>query len=184
MVISVFLVVFALWSVIDWAGNARRHRSESVEAVIEFPARTKAAVRIVAGAVYLVGVGALFYYRPQMPGYQLIVAIVALGWMSVVSFVLNKRVALAGRRVIDISFNGRHRELPIAAPVRYEPAWSGEFLHLRARDVFLPGSSMDGGTPAARVVREKFNALLMARAADAAEGELPVGSPDRLRSSA
>lgn len=184
MVISVFLVAFALFSVIEWANNARRHRSEEVEVVIEFPARTRSLMRIVAGVVYLIGVGALLYYRPQTPGYQLVVAILAVMWMSAVSFVLNKRVALVDRRVIAISFNGRRRELPIAAPARSEPAWFGEYLHLRARDVFLPGSWMDGGTPAARAAREKFNALLMARAADAAEGELSVGSPDRLRSPA
>lgn len=79
--------------------------------------------------------------------------------------VLNKRVSLAGRCVIDVSWMARRRELPIRAPVRFERTVFGEHLHLRASDLFLPGPWMDSGTQAAFEIRERFKAQVIARAA-------------------
>jgi hypothetical protein len=157
-------VVVALLVVIDFAKRADRYRSQSAELAIEFSARARAAARIVGGVAYLIGVCALCLHPPQSPGQKLVGLIVLVAWASGVSFVLNKRIALTGRCVIDVSFTARRRELPIRAPVRFEPTAFGEHLHLRASDVFLPGTWMNHGSQGAREIRERFRAQVFARA--------------------
>ena len=159
------VVVLALLGVIESANRASRYRSEAAELAIEFSARAKVAARIVGGVAYLIGSYTLYFHPPQTSVQQLMVFIALVAWAFGVSVVLNKRISLAGRCVIDVSWMARRRELPIRAPVRFERAVFGEHLHLRASDLFLPGPWMDSGTQAAFEIRERFKAQVIARAA-------------------
>ena len=165
MSLPVLVAVLALIVVIDAAIKARRYRSESVEIAIEFSRRTKTLGGIIGGALYLVGVGAIHHHQSLTPIMISVGVILLTAWGTGLSFVFNKRVELIGRRVIDISFIGRRRELPVSAPVRFDSVWHGEFLHLRAADIYLPGPWMDIGTKAAYETLERFKAQVIARAA-------------------
>lgn len=159
------LVVLALLGIIESANRASRHRTEAAEIAIEFSSRAKVAATIIGGVAYLIGSYALYFHPPQTPVQQLMIFSALAAWAFGVSFVLNKRIALAGRCVIDISWMARRRELSIRAPVRFERAAFGEHLHLRASDLFLPGPWMDSRTQAAFEIRERFKAQVIARAA-------------------
>lgn len=159
------VMVLALLGVIESANRASRYRSEAVELAIEFSARAKVAARMVGGVAYLIGSYSLYFHPPQTSVQQLMVFIALAAWAFGMSVVLNKRVSLAGRCVIDVSWMARRRELPIRAPVRFERTVFGEHLHLRASDLFLPGPWMDSGTQAAFEIRERFKAQVIARAA-------------------
>jgi hypothetical protein len=165
------IVVLALLGVIESANRASRYRSEAAELAIEFSSRAKFAAQAVGGVAYLIGSHALYFHPPQTPVQQLMAFIALAAWTFGVSFVLNKRVSLAGRCVIDVSWMARRRELPIRAPVRFDRAVFGEQLHLRASGLFLPGPWMDSGTQAAFEIRERFKAQVIARAASGGDSD-------------
>ena len=163
MKLSLIAAFVALLVVVQAATNAREHRLGEVELSIEFSRRTRLAAVAIGGAIFIAGVVAAYLSPPDTPQHYLLVLVLFSSLTIGVSFVLNKRVALHGRLVMDVSFMGRRRDVPIASPVRFEPTWFGERLYLRSHDLFVPGSWMSGYTRAAGAIREKFKSEVMSR---------------------
>jgi hypothetical protein len=174
MKLSLIAAFVALLVVVQAATNARENRLGEVELSMEFSRYARLAAVAIGGAMYIAGVVVFRRVPPETPQHYLFVLVFLSSLTIGVSFVLNKRVALHGRSVIDVSFMGRRRAVLISSPVRFESTWLGERLYLRAYDLFVPGSWMSGYTEAAGAIREKFKAEIMSRARPAKLGAPPA----------
>lgn len=166
----IFLAIYALVLAYAFTARARAARVEGAERCIEFSPTCKWVARGIGSVLYLFGAATLYFQPPQTDLIRTLLMVSAWMWLFGLSFVLNKRVVIVGRRVIDVSSTGRRRELPISTPVRFDAAWFGEHLHLRANDVFLPGAWIGGGTRAAREARAAFRSLVLERTATPPSG--------------
>jgi|688.fasta_scaffold608475_1 hypothetical protein len=165
-----FLAIYVLVLVYIFTASARAVHVEGAERCIEFSPTCKWVARGIGGVLYLVGAATLYFQPPQTDLIRTFFMASAWIWLVALSFILNKRVVIVGRRVIDVSLTGRRRDLPISMPVRFDAAWFGEHLHLRANDVFLPGAWIGGGTRAAREARAAFRSLVLERTATPPSG--------------
>ncbi len=148
--------------------RARRNRVAPADAVLESP-RWSMVVMMTCSVVLLVMfVAAMIFDAPDGLFEHLLLlsmlALIAVG----VCVVCNKRLAVVGQRIIDVSMAGSRRESALSGPVQFDNVLFGWRLRLTdaagARSMFIPGHWLMGDTDDIRQRVDEFKEFVMARA--------------------
>ena len=144
--------------------RARHHHVAPADAVLESPRWSVAFTSVGAVSMYAMVIFAMSLHPPKnffdCLGYLGILLPTAI----VASVVCNKRLAIVGKKLIDVSFTGRRSELMLMNPVRFHRVPFGWRLRSGAQSAFVPGYWLMGETESIRREIDAFKELLMARA--------------------
>ena len=145
--------------------RARRHRIDGADATLAYPEGAGKPIMAVC-AVLMLGL-VLFVislHPPRTLSDHLSLLGITTATAAGVCVTYNKRLAVVGGRLVDISSLGRLRELPIVGPAIYRKTLFGWRLALGMLDVFVPGYWLMGDTDDARRAVDDFKELVMGRA--------------------
>jgi hypothetical protein len=153
--------------------RARRHRIDGADATLAYPEGAGKPILAVCAVLML---GLVLFVISLHPPRTLSDHLGLLGITTVtaaaVCVTFNKRLAVVGGLLIDISSIGRRRELPIIGPAIYRKTLFGWRLALGTPGVFVPGHRLMGDTDEARRAVDDFKELVMGRAEQMVERQV------------
>lgn len=148
--------------------RSQRNRVVKADAVLESQGWSMVGMVVCSVLLLLLFIVATILHAPKGLFEHLLLLSMLLLLAIGVCATCNKRLAVIGQRLIDVSMTGRRREFALSGPVQFDNVLFGWRLRLTdtagARSVFIPGSWLMGDTDAIRQQLDDFKEFVMTRA--------------------
>jgi len=162
VVVSLILSVPVL-STLYAIARARQNRVETAEAVLETPRSEKVFMATCAVMMLFMVTAAMVMHPPKNVGGCLSYLGILVPTAAGLAVVCNKRLALVGQRLIDVTMTGRRSEVTLAQPWRFHRVPLGWQLRTGTDAVFIPGYWLMGDGNSVRREIDAFKELMIAR---------------------
>ena len=171
------VVVVALLSIVPVLatlcaiGRARQNRVETAEAVLE--SRRSEKVLTATGAVMMLFLvtAAMIMHPPNNAGECLSFLGILVPTAAALTVVCNKRLAVVGQRLIDVTMTGRRSEFTLTQPWHFRRVPFGWQLRTGTDAVFIPGYWLMGDGDSVRREIDAFKELLLNRSSRGSIGQ-------------